>query len=366
MKTFHAYLLEAKMSAQDAMKILGLSGGFSADDLKKAYRASSIANHPDRGGSTAKMQDVNVANDVLSQNVGAGGKYSTKAADNTAYWEDRKAKAMAYAHVATEQFDGVFRPIVFQQHFEKALNTTFTVTRNEGGTISEPMRTAMDYITRTIEWSNEDRTIVLYLYVTVSFAEMFRHTGVMLAATDSMFSTQIQTEILYNRKKIKLTQSNYTWAKTRDAFRNPNILFPAAKLSVKAKAASTKTLKKADVLLTFKRELNGHVVDGEWVYVPIADYVVTLHRMTFIGVGTWSCRGVYTKTKYGTGAELADIGYTTVYETWEHMTPLFNMLKQLQKDAPPAKVTADMLTKTMAVITKTPSGLEDKPLKRRW
>ena len=52
------YLIE--MSASEAEQILGLSGKYSAAQVKSSYRKMSLKHHPDRGGSTEMMKKVNV------------------------------------------------------------------------------------------------------------------------------------------------------------------------------------------------------------------------------------------------------------------------------------------------------------------
>ena len=66
MKTFLNFLIEAAMSTSDALKTLGLSSNYTDDQLKTAYKKMAVANHPDKGGSVTKMQQINVARDVLS------------------------------------------------------------------------------------------------------------------------------------------------------------------------------------------------------------------------------------------------------------------------------------------------------------
>lgn len=40
MKSFHEFLVEREMPVPDAMKILGLKSGFTADDLAKAHNTA--------------------------------------------------------------------------------------------------------------------------------------------------------------------------------------------------------------------------------------------------------------------------------------------------------------------------------------
>lgn len=45
--------------------VLKVSPSASSEELKKAHRKLSLQNHPDRGGSTENMAEINRAYDVL-------------------------------------------------------------------------------------------------------------------------------------------------------------------------------------------------------------------------------------------------------------------------------------------------------------
>ena len=59
------YLIE--MSASEAEQILGLSGKYSASEVKSSYRKMSLKHHPDKGGSTEMMKKVNAAYEMLKK-----------------------------------------------------------------------------------------------------------------------------------------------------------------------------------------------------------------------------------------------------------------------------------------------------------
>lgn len=51
----------------DALRILGLTESASEDDIKAAYKKKAATAHPDAGGSTEKMQQLNEALSVLME-----------------------------------------------------------------------------------------------------------------------------------------------------------------------------------------------------------------------------------------------------------------------------------------------------------
>jgi len=53
------------MSREEALKVLGLGAGASADDIREAHRRLILQNHPDRGGSDYLASKINEAKDVL-------------------------------------------------------------------------------------------------------------------------------------------------------------------------------------------------------------------------------------------------------------------------------------------------------------
>jgi curved DNA-binding protein len=50
----------------DPYKILGVDKSASAEDIKQAYRRMAAKHHPDRGGDTARFQEIQSAYDTLS------------------------------------------------------------------------------------------------------------------------------------------------------------------------------------------------------------------------------------------------------------------------------------------------------------
>jgi hypothetical protein len=56
---------DGAMSRDEALKVLGLGPGASADAVREAHRRLILQNHPDRGGSDYLAAKINQAKDVL-------------------------------------------------------------------------------------------------------------------------------------------------------------------------------------------------------------------------------------------------------------------------------------------------------------
>ncbi|UVI40092.1 J domain-containing protein [Qipengyuania spongiae] len=57
-----------------AERMLGVSHSASADDIREAHRRMAASLHPDRGGSDARLAEINAARDLLLQDTSHQGQ----------------------------------------------------------------------------------------------------------------------------------------------------------------------------------------------------------------------------------------------------------------------------------------------------
>lgn len=358
MKSFRNYIKEAvrMMSPEEAMRVLGLTRGFSAVDLKVAYRAAAQKAHPDRpGGSTEKMAQVNNANDAL-QGRGTTGASGSSASDRREdpheWWVANNAKEEKFSKVAQDSVQDHIQPAMFQRHFEQVFETSFTVEQRPWHRVSSSIATSFTF-------SNADRTIVAQLNITVDFRELMYGGGLKDPDPNKGLTTFAGMSLLYNRKKIRLGQREWKGGNDYRMYKDPEILFPTKTLDAQKVKTATRKLSKRDVLLTFEKELRAKVeYSGPqiWVYVPIGDaYTFVLYRTTIMGSAAWSVSDLYV-TRDRRRARIGERKFTMWNEDAESMTRLFNGLKKVQ--AKTLKSDADVISAIQAIVQEQSAYLE--------
>jgi hypothetical protein len=316
-KTFKQFLTE-KMSYDDAIRIMGLNRGFSKDELDQRRKKLAIQYHPDRGGDLQKMQDVNAAYDVLSKSAPSTGGATYSRSD----YAETRARTAAYAQIALDALLAHVQPDNFKRHFEKIFNEPFT-TRER---IDDPKKVMGHSVSASYTFANASQSTVMYVTFTLDFISMYGKP--VLSAEDAGFQVSVWSEILSNRRKVKLHQRNYMWGESYKVVHDPEIAFPASKLKTKSSTAKNRKMSRRDVELAITRELNG-TLSGEWAYIPIGGgFKFIMWRGTFLGKAHWTPHQV--KGPNSSGGR-ADLKHATIPELERNINALFDGLKAMQR-----------------------------------
>lgn len=310
---FKQYILSENLTVTDALKIFGVESIPDEKSLKNLYKTLANKNHPDLGGSVEKMQAVNSAYELLKKNSSAKSFSTNFKVDKAKQEEIRKGKLNSIK----QKLNAAFDLNKFTEHFQSIFGETFFNTVKE--------RDIGDSVYIDVDFYNKDRKIVLSLNFSGTYINTFTSS---LAGGDTDIDLYISTEILYNRKKIKIKNSRYTFSKSSKILSNPEEIFPKSKIL--SKKDSKGKFSKKDAILIFESELNADVSYQSgtvWARVPIfGDYILLLYRTTFMGSGAWGINGVYEKNK-----KLSAKYFGSYFESEETFNWLADRILELKK-----------------------------------
>ena len=232
------YLFE--MSASEAEQLFGLSGSYSAADVKKIWRKMSLQHHPDRGGSTEMMKKVNVAYDLLKR--GGTVKKASQQDKADAFWaEMNKNKAAAIKHIE-KNFDSS----VYLKHLEKVTGRKFEIMSEKLNNPKMSFTVGLKVRFHSVEGFDVfDLTLTIQppSGPTKQLSKQGQDEYTVIFSGSAMLDGK-DYNLYYNNRGYKSISSL--------DISNPEIVFPKAKIKRHMKVTSKKPLKKKDVATYFK------------------------------------------------------------------------------------------------------------------
>lgn len=110
----------------DHYSTLGVSKDASPDEIKKAFRKLASQHHPDKGGDTAKFQEIQAAYDVLSD-PDKKAAYDNPAPQFGQGFQQYGGMPPGFEDVINQMFGGGFSPFGFRQPPQPARNRTLNI-----------------------------------------------------------------------------------------------------------------------------------------------------------------------------------------------------------------------------------------------
>jgi len=268
------------MNFQKALLTLSLSAKFTEAELKKAYKRAMMKAHPDKGGSIEKSQLINSANFILKSSC-IDEEYKN------ALSSENRAEERELAQSFADELLGKFDIEAYKNYLESFTKTVLTFTESEMkiGSCHEMFKL----------WKFDDGKsfFEVKVYAQILFPKN-AISGVDGAMIEKMSTT---TTVLINRKKHKMSQSDWGMKSVKAMFEKPEQTFPAAKLKkIYVERGKVKPVKKADYLTSFKYELNAKI-DGKTIRVPMLNgSTIVLERITWMRKGLYQFNAIYSDT----------------------------------------------------------------------
>jgi hypothetical protein len=322
MKKFRDYLTEETLSVADALRILNIdSSELTADVLKAAYKKAAVANHPDKGGDLDSMKKINAAYDRLK---GVTGRIAGAAVDRN-WWKKVQEKDAAFVLAALANVKKTIKLDAFKEHFEKIFGEKFTATMDVEDRTTGSFSA---HASVKLHFENRDKTTVISLSISINSSER-SNTG-LAASNQTDIAVYVYPAIYHDRRTIKLTQSRYSKESDYEALRNPEKIFPTAKLVKKKSVAARGKFMKKDALAAFQRELGSTFFDT-FVKIPLPkvegkDSHILIYRTTWGSYATYGTNGIYVNNRRVEG-----LAAMSVYETRPIISYFIDQLKEVQK-----------------------------------
>ncbi len=298
MISFKRYFLEKDMSIDNALNVFGLSQNDLGDKelLKKTFRTLVFKNHPDRGGNAEVMKQINLAHEVLKRGIG-----SVKGSKSRPDWDAIHRKYAQMGRIVKDRLVKAFDTAAYLNHFAKfsKTNIRFQFKRifpNEG---DRNVSTAGF----TGEFSDTDRNTVFSISVSVSLSDVVNSNA--LSFDDLDMTVHIQAVGFFGTREQKLSQRNWKFTSDHKFFKNPDKIFPSAKLKkIFSGSTSKRKFQKRDMIAFLTKKLKARW-DGEFAWIPVGvsteDLKGTFHlavfRTTFMRMATWGVNGIYEKNR---------------------------------------------------------------------
>lgn len=325
-------LLEKDLTLDEALEVFDISEVPDERTLKQLYAKLSKENHPDRGGDTDTMILINNAYEVLSR-VKPGTVSAEQTFQNMKKREaEQKIKNKIQHEYMEEMFDRTF-------DVDELIDYVSQFSEDEFGSeikiqpYSE--RSYSSSFVSEVEVFNEDRSLVYYVMFYISPNDSNQgglgYDG--LDMDEYMYDFTISTDIFYNNRKQKLSQSNYQWRKGKKVLVDYEEIFPSAKVKKLFTSGGKKSFRKADFILGLERGIPAtiHEERGTYFVYPFKeskDIYFSITRLTLLKVASYTIQNMR-GWKNGYKQQLFRIpGYKSLYETEEVMTKMITAFRE--------------------------------------
>ena len=277
-----------------------------------------MANHPDRGGSVEKMQDVNAAYAVLKNGYGGGAakSYQSYAAEAAA----RRDEYTAMCKNAKDYFVNTFNTTAFVDYFEKLIGKKFTVDAKSSSNDS--------YAHAIWTFTSEDSETWFKVSLSAYFATIKQARDSMLGGRPDMAPIPFYAEVdfMTNNRKQTIKKRDYSTKVDAKVFSDPEILFPKDKIAKGKKNTSSKFARR-HFETALKAKFPTMTQSGNDYFFNLSSGIkLHMFRTTFMKKGAYNFGALR-----GPNKESGNYGFYTVPETESSLILLVALLKAIDK-----------------------------------
>lgn len=262
---------------------MGLNGKseYSPDDVKKAFKSASFANHPDRGGSTEVMQRVNSAYDLLKK---GGSSLSSLQNNFRKKQAEVKKKYEMYGAMVKRSMEQNIDPQKFADYLKKVIGKSFKITKNK-------LQQGKFNVSFDLELTSEDEldVFILRTYVQLDSFAWSEVQSLGNTEKDFNFEMTVTGDAFLSGKKYKLFKKSWGNSSNTMNLNKPEEFFPKKKLEkhiAKTKTEKGAQLKKRDVMTFFTKVMKfRRSSNGDYISELKDNHVIIYQRNVFLRKG---------------------------------------------------------------------------------
>lgn len=354
MKSFLDWLIEAAMTFPEALQIFGLSQAPATEkELSTLYKKLAMKKHPDHGGSTREMQELNAAKDILKKNLGSDGTRS--------YSRNQKKSGGDYFDILKRNDEMIAKSLenlfllldekAYQEWFEQHFSKPFTIEVKRGTYSSIFTSIPLPTLEMTAYSAGHAEVFIMKLTATVLNAD---RNASSIGGKKTTFAYYVSSEALVGGKKQVMSRQKSWKATDSLPLTHPDTVFPSIKLRkiINGNARKGSKMARRDFATIFETRWGCETSTQKnwWLFQfdESSDNVaaglsverVTLNRESFytFGSGFWFKK---TTTKYSVWNRSSDVKIQCEYmpedrETADFIESVFayaRKIKDLQKIA---------------------------------
>lgn len=285
-------LLLEKITYSEAMKLFGFKGSYTKDQVNKQFKKLAIMHHPDRGGSTEEMQDVNDAREILLKSASYPTDDSKKKPDAYEYSkEEKKREADFIQKQVLDTIDNFFSNLneeLFKFYFQSIFGVPFTYSTKSN--LSDKKPDLFKWV--EVEFRSSDGSKIISFDVSVDYYRLSDTIRKGTTLDNGGLYVYYQTDLFIDGKKQKVKQTLYNNADKVEILTKPEVMFPSKKLNdiINGKTRKNTAIKKADFESLFLKKYKGSRAENTY-YIPITTakgVKLCILRPVIMRVGTYS------------------------------------------------------------------------------
>lgn len=216
------------MTFPQALQIFGLSQAPATEkELSNLYKKLAMKKHPDHGGSTREMQELNAAKDILKKYLGSDGTRSYSKAGKKSWAQDVfRRNDEVIAKSLSRLFD-TLDVAAYREWFEKHFSKKFTVDVKKGTYSSIFTNIPLPTLEMTAYSDGHAEVFKMTLTATVLNADRNANS---LGGKKVTFAYFVTAEALVGGKKQVMSRQKSWESMNTLPLTNPDTVFPSIKL----------------------------------------------------------------------------------------------------------------------------------------